>query len=77
MIFEWFKIIEGSRLPITRTASANQNVTYDIPHENPEDCPPCLAYKLSHSSRGKGSWVPNNSLEMSNVGRSLVAKDSK
>ena len=29
-------IIEGSELSITRAASANQNVTINIPHEKPE-----------------------------------------
>ena len=35
--------LEISGLPILRAASANQNVTNNIPREKPEERPPCLA----------------------------------
>ena len=38
---------EGSGLPITRAASANQNVTNSIPCEKPEEWPPCLPHSLA------------------------------
>ena len=33
-------------LPITQAASANQKVTNNVPRENPEELPPCLADKV-------------------------------
>ena len=37
--------VDGSGLPITRAASANQNVTDNISREKSEDRPPCFAHK--------------------------------
>ena len=50
--------IEGSGLPITRTASANQNIADKISLEKPEEWAPCLAHKLmKHSDRTKDWWI--------------------
>ena len=38
--------MEGSRLPITQTASANQNVTNKTLHGKPKEWPPCLSGEL-------------------------------
>ena len=55
------KSTEGFGLLSTRTASANYNVTDNIPREKPEDeaAPPCLPHKLKQSNRMKEWLIPN------------------
>ena len=50
--------MEGSGLPITQAASANQNLSNNCLHEKPKEWPPCLALKLRHGSRVKDWWIP-------------------
>ena len=45
--------LEGSRQPIIRAASASQIVTNSIPHEKPEERPPCIPQKLRRSNRAR------------------------
>ena len=49
---------EGSGLPVTREASANQNVRNNHSlRKKPEEWVPCLAHKLKHSYREKEQLV--------------------
>ena len=40
-------------------ASANHNVTINIPREKPEEWPLCLPLKLKHNDRAQDSLIPN------------------
>ena len=40
-------------------ASANQNVTINIPREKPKQWPPCSSLKLKHSNRDMDWRIPN------------------
>lgn len=51
LLAESIEAAEGSGLPITQAASANQDVTNDILREKPEDWRPCSPHKLKHSNR--------------------------
>ena len=48
---------KGSWLPITRAASATENVTNNTPREKLDEWPPCLPHKLQHSDRTKDVWI--------------------
>ena len=48
---------EVSRLPTTRVALANQNVTDSISHQKLEQRLPCLSHKLVPSNRVKDWFV--------------------
>lgn len=50
--------VEGTRLPISQAAPANQNATKTILHKKTEEWPPCLAYKLKHNNRANDWWFP-------------------
>ena len=67
--------IADLRLPITRAASANQNVTDNILCEKPEERPPCLACKLKHTNRARDWWTKTKTFEISDGMRSLVSRD--
>ena len=56
------ELTEGLGLPMTQAASANQNVTDNIPHGKPKEWPSCLAHKLKHNNRGKDLWIPNKTV---------------
>ena len=60
------RITEGSRLPITRAPSADQNVTYNIPREKREEWPPCLSHKLKQSNGAKDWWIVNKTFKTGN-----------
>ena len=45
--------VDGSGLPITRAASANQNVTYNTPREKPKEWPPCFPQRLKAQHQGE------------------------
>jgi len=47
--FPFPESIQRSGLPITLSASANQNVIINIARENPEDRTPCSQHKPTHS----------------------------
>ena len=51
--------VEGSGLPITQAATANQNVTTNIPCKKPQKWLPCLAHKPKCSNRAK-DWRTAN-----------------
>ena len=55
---------EGSRLPITWTALANQNVTNNSLWEKPQEWPLCWAYK--YSNRANNWWILNKTFETIN-----------
>jgi len=63
---------EDSGLPITRPASANQNVTNKTSCDKPEGWDLCLPHKLQHSSRAKDLWIPNKIFKISDRARSLM-----
>ena len=44
-------------------ALANENVTVNIPRENPGEWPPCLPYKPKPSNRGKDWWILNKAFK--------------
>ena len=67
---------EGSGLPVTRAASANQNVINDIAGEKPEERLLYLSHKLKHSNRAKDWWVTNKAFKISNDAHSLKTRDS-
>ena len=67
--------MESSGLPITRAASANQNITNSIPCEKPEEWPPFFAYWLRYSNRAKDWWVLNKTFKVSNDASSSMMRD--
>ena len=70
--------VQGSGMTLTRTASANQNASNNIPREKPEDLRPCLIHKLKHSSKAKDTWIPQKSdlkkIILSDGARSLMTR---
>ena len=65
---------EGSELPITLAASANQAATNTILRENPKEWPRCLSYKLNHSNRVKDRLIPNKPFKIGHSARSQMTK---
>ena len=57
--FPFPESIERSGLPISLSASANQNVIINIARENPEDRTPCSQHKPTHSI-GRNNNNSNN-----------------
>ena len=61
---------EESGMLSTRAASANQNVTVNIPHEKPEKLPPCLPHNTAKD------WCIQQSIEIRDDARSLMTRDT-
>ena len=66
MQFSLHDRIEGSALPVTRVASANQNVTINILREKSEESPKCLPRKPGHINGAKDWWIPNKVFKVTN-----------
>ena len=58
------------------TASANQSVTINVPHEKPEQLPQCFRNTLKHGNEAKDWLSPSKTFQMINAARSLVTSDS-
>ena len=71
------KTIEDSGIPVSRAATANQNVTINILREKPEEWLPCLPRKLQHSNGAEDDWLAESEKEnfyKSNGTRSLTVR---
>ena len=52
-----------------RSAPANQDVTTHIPHEKPEELPPCFPHKLRRGNGAKDCWIPKKTFKITNGAR--------
>ena len=60
------KTIEDSGIPVSRAATANQNVTINILREKPEEWLPCLPRKLQHSNGAEDDWLAESGKKKKN-----------
>ena len=62
----WHRDDRGFQAGSQPAATANQNVTINIPHKKPEQWLPCVPHKLQHSNGAKGWLILNKILNINN-----------
>ena len=62
----------GSRADNHSRTSANQSIIMNIPHEKPEDYPPCFPLKIKHSNGAKAWRIGNRPFTISSNARLLI-----
>ena len=59
--------VEGSGLPVTQAAPANQNIAQNVPCEKLLEWPPCSADKLKQTNRVSNCWILDKTFKVRNV----------